>query len=72
MPSKREEVEKEIKKIHRQIDQLRAQIKILKNLRQITLKRNKIKALERRIKKLIDSLPGLKQTRRRTYIIDPD
>ena len=72
MTSKREEVEREIKKINKEIDKLEAQIKIITNLRQKALKQNKIKNLRKRVKELINSLPGLRQRTRRAYIIDPD
>ena len=72
MTSKRKEVKKEIKKINKQIDQLEAQIKIITNLRQKALKQHKINNLRKRLKELINSLPGLRQRKKRAYIVDPD
>ena len=75
MSSKRDDVHRKISELQKKIKDKEAEEKLATNDRQKEIKRNKIKQWKRDIEELADSLPGLrepKKKKRKAYIEDPD
>ena len=75
MSSKTEDVHKEITKLQRKIAEKNAEELLATNTRQKEIKKGKIRDWEKEIEKLAESLPGLREGKKKkwkAYIEDPD
>ena len=71
-PGKTDDVHKQIAKLQKKREHLQMQIDLITNDKQKKIKRNKRRKLKREIKRLINSLPGLKIPNRKVYVEEPE